>query len=154
MRYIYPKDDIHDEGPTLISGNTENLVHRIAAALARNDLDHAFLLAHEFRCDSHQEGQDAANKRAREIAEEENRMRAQFDHGKVEFRTKDGLVATDKISLRRDQYYQHVWKRMCRKEMPDVITEQSLDKYTPIEVRTYEFRGEITQSGLPVYHEV
>ena len=152
MRYIYPDNDINDEGPTVVNEKTETLVHRIAAALMSNDTDRAMLLAHEFRCDCHQEGVDAARKEARDYAEEENRRAAEYGQGKVEFRTSDGLKCVDKLTLPRFDYYKHIWKRACKAETR-VLTDESA-KFTPIPVRTYEFRGEHTRQGLPVYEEV
>ena len=153
MRFIYPENDINDEGPTLISEKTETLVHRIAAALMIGHTDHAMMLAHEFRCDCHKEGQDAANKAAKDYAEEENRRAAAFGHGKVEFRTSDGLKCVDRLTLNEHDYYQPVWKRACRVEHKEVFDDSAVT-FGAVPVRTYEFRGERTSTGLPVYEEV
>ena len=155
MRHIYADDEDESRGPIVISDDAESLVDTIASALMRGDTAYAYLRAQRAIDKADLDGQATAKKRARDYAEEENRRDAEFGHGKVEFRTRDGLKAIDKLELCRDGYYQPVWKRACRareRGFEPITSEMAL--HEPIPVRTYEFRGEITRGGLPVYEEI
>lgn len=152
MRYIYNNPD-HEQGPSIISDDAESIVDSVAAAIARGDFDYAYTRAQDALNKSAERATDKARKHAQDMAEEENRMRAQFGHGKAEFRTLDGLVSHDKCEVRRDKYYMPIWKRACRAREDEFLSDKPLDKYTPVKIRTYEFRG-IAQNGLPIYEEV
>jgi hypothetical protein len=154
MRYIYEGDADDDEprGPTIINDESESLVDTIAAALMRGDTEYAYLRAQRFYSKAHAAGAEAARKSARDYEEEENRRNAEFGHGKVEFRTRDGLRAIDKLTLGRYDYYQRIWKRACKTETRGLMDEST--PFSTIPVRTYEFRGERTDRGVPVYEEM
>jgi len=154
MRIIYSDIEAHDEdGATYINEATETVVDRIAAALMHGDTNRAYLLANDFYVKAKEEGDKAAKKQMKDWAEDENRRAAEFGHGKAEFRTKDGLICVDKLSLSQNQHYIPVWKRACRVKQVGLMDMNPTAAYEPIEVRTYEFEGERTRNGLPVYNE-
>jgi hypothetical protein len=155
MRYIY-SDDEEKPGHTVISDAAENLVDSIAASLMRGDTQYAYLRAQRLYDTAHEAGQQAARKQARDFAEEENRRDAEFGHGKAQFVTKDGLVSHDKLSIRSNEYYPCIWKRACDRDDHVLMDAAQLRSTmaTAIQVRIYEFRGEITDRGLPIYREI
>lgn len=153
MRYIYPDHTDIDEGPTVISDEAEALVDGMASSFMRGNNDYAYIRAQNFWHKAFEAGVEKARKEMRDYEEEENRRAAEYGHGKAEFRTLDGGKFNDKLHLSSDSYYPHVWKRACRLKDRDILSAEC-QMNTPIQIRTYEFRGERTQRGLPVYEEM
>jgi hypothetical protein len=152
MRYIYDNPDEENQGPSIISDEAESLVDTIAAALMRGDTDYAYTRAQSAINKAGEKAREKAKQDAQNWAEQENRMRAEFAHGKAEFHTLDGLIAQDKIHLRRDEYYVPEWKRACRSPEHHLLSDLAATKMTPIPIRTYEFTR-IGRNGLPIYEE-
>ena len=150
MRHIYDNPD-PEQGPTIISDEAETLTNRLAAAFIRNDTEYAFVLAQQAISAAFQEGADQANKTARDYAEEENRRRAEFDHGEAEFQTRDGLVARDRLSISRVSPYPRIWKRQCITE--PCVSIDCTPSHEAIPIRVYELTG-ISPRGLPLYVEL
>jgi len=131
-------------------------IDRLSVYCARSDYAAARIILAELHskwiADAERNGRNGLKKEL----DDQNRMDANYGHGKVCFRTKDGLECEQKLSD-KIEYGGRDWPREIRRaernEVGCIINPMDLNASTPIAIRRYLRRPEMTKRGLWVYEE-
>jgi len=127
---------------------TERLLHRLAAAFMRDDVDFARKLVEQEIEEAVDRGRHLERDKIREAHYEELR----FQHScNAWFVTKDEIRVKQRIGAYKQLPL--IWKRPCRIRRPSLLEVAATPETTGIETRNYELIGIDTSDCLPIYEE-
>lgn len=129
---------------------TERLLHRLAAAFMRDDVDFARKLVEQEIDEAVDRGRHLEKDKMRDANHEELKWQRSCN---AWFVTKDGIRTKQRIDADVDKALPYAWKRPCRMRRPLLTDLCASRDIIGIETRSYTLTGIDSSDCLPIYEE-